>query len=272
MQWPNWVPSDNGNATGKSDYGRIASYSYVEDDHVFLVLGFDRGSNSQGNATANYYFELNQAEPQAGNDPNPVRTVGDVRINLNDDGSNLFTTSVEVWDGNSWEPAPADGRLRGGVERGHHHGLGAVVGEPERPLGSITPEGFIELSLDLTSFGVVLGCPSSGFNALNGRSTTGESEKNLVDYFAAQPINIPSTCASLFIRKFEADGRLRWAARPSRSRLTRCPTARLGTLQAPLTTPVCGSSTTATTTPRWKLGRESMTRRRHQPRTLVSSR
>ena len=57
--------------------------------------------------------------------------------------------------------------------------------------GSITPEGFIETSLDLTSFGVVLGCPSTGFHTLNGRSTTGESAKNLVDYFAAQPDQHP---------------------------------------------------------------------------------
>src|SRR4051794_31369051 len=63
---PPWVPTDGGQATGKSDYGRIASYSYVQNGHVFLVLGFDRGSNSQGSATDNYYFELNQSPPQSG--------------------------------------------------------------------------------------------------------------------------------------------------------------------------------------------------------------
>lgn len=207
VQWPNWDPSDNGNATGKSDFGRIALYSYVDGDNVFLVLGFDRGSNVQGNATANYYFELNQAEPQDGTDPNPVRTVGDVRINLNDDGNQNFTASVETWDGDSWAAATGVGDYEIASNLEAISDLASWwLPSLNAPGGTIDREGFIEASFDLTSFGVVLGCPSQGFKALNGRSTTGESEKNLVDYFAAQPISIPSTCASIFLYKFQADG------------------------------------------------------------------
>jgi uncharacterized repeat protein (TIGR01451 family) len=205
IQWPNWVQTDNGNATGKSDYGRIASYSYVQNGHVFLVLGFDRGSNPNGTATANYYFELNQANPQAGTNPNPVRTAGDVRINLNDNGASKFTATVEKWDGTKWVAADS-GDYVIKSNNGSISDLASWWTSLNVNGGAIAPEGFIETSLDLTSFGVVLGCPSTGFHTLNGRSTTGESEKNLVDYFAAQPISVPSSCASLFIKKFKGDG------------------------------------------------------------------
>ena len=172
---PPWVATNGGNATGKSDYGRIASYSYVQPvsgvDHVFLVLGFDRGSNSSGNATDNYYFELNQANPQTNNNPNPTRTIGDIRINLNDDGSNSFTATVQRWNGTTWVAAPNAGDYVIKANDGTISSLASWWTSLNVNNGSITPEGFIETSLDLTSFGVVLGCPSTGFHTINGRST-----------------------------------------------------------------------------------------------------
>lgn len=205
-QWPSWERTDNGNATGKSDYGRVAAYSYVQDERVFLVIGFDRGSNPQGTATANYYFELNQ-QSQSGLDPNPVRTVGDVRINLNDDGSKTFTASLQKWGGDEWVAASNGDYEIASNSSGEISDLASWwTPSLNAPNGTISPEGFVEASFDLTSFGVVLGCPSSGFTTLNGRSTTGESQKNLMDYFAAQPVRVPSTCANLVINKEDEDG------------------------------------------------------------------
>ena len=181
--------------------------------------------NVSGNATANYYFELNQVIQDDPADPNPVRTVGDIRIQSRRPGR---TTSSPPWrsgTGTGWV-ATSDGDYEIAANSG-----GAITELADwwtglnSSGGSIDSEGFIEVSLDLTSFDAVLGCPSSGFKALNGRSTTGNADKNLLDYFAAQPINIPSTCASLYINKFEAEERLRWPGRPSRSSRTRCPKA-----------------------------------------------
>ena len=207
IQWPNWVQTNGGNATGKSDYGRLASYSYVENGHVFLALAFDRGSNSGGTATDDYYFELNQAN-QGGSNPNPIRTDGDVRIKLDDQGSGSFTASVQTWNNTTkaWVAAPSTGDYTIKANSGPIGSLASWwTPSPNVTAGIISTEGFVETALDLTSFGVVLGCPSTGFNTLNGRSTTGNSDKNLEDYFAPQTINVPSNCASLVINKFDAN-------------------------------------------------------------------
>ncbi|MGH8940186.1 MAG: hypothetical protein ACRDV2_12680, partial [Actinomycetes bacterium] len=186
-QWPSWGWTDTGNATGKSDYGRVAAYSYVKQvsgtDHVFLVLGFDRGSNVGGNATANYYFELNQKPRTDGNtsNPNPNRTTGDVRITINDQGNGVFSApEVEVWTATSpiagsWGPTTVNNPTYDvkANSTGAISDLAPWWTSVNAVNGTIDQEGFIEAALDLTSFGAVLGCPSTGFSTLNGRSSTG---------------------------------------------------------------------------------------------------
>ena len=72
---------------------------------------------------------------------------------------------------------------------------------------TLSKDKFLEFAINLTSFGAVLGCPSSGFTAANARSITGTGGPGtLVDYLSALPISVPSSCASLFIKKFEGDG------------------------------------------------------------------
>ncbi len=206
---PPWTQQTSGNVAGKSDFGRMGAYTFIKDDHVFLNLGFDRGSNSGGNATAGYWFELNQIK-QAGQNPNPIRSNGDVRFLIQDQGSGIFSApSFYKWTNGAWAlgapPNPVyDVKSNAGV---------SVSGMPSWWLptpnvsnGSITPEGFVEASIDLTSFGAVLGCPSSGFAALNSRSTTGNTDNNLQDYVEAIGITIPSECAKLDIYKYDTDG------------------------------------------------------------------
>jgi uncharacterized repeat protein (TIGR01451 family) len=214
LQWPHWSPTDNGNATGKSDFGRLAFYSYVEDNHVFFVLGFDRGSNVGGTATDDYYFELNQKAQDLDTDPNPVRTDGDVRIKLDDQGAGNITASLQTWDSSAnngdggWVAAPSSGNYETASNSGGAIGDLAPwwTGLNVNANGTIDKEGFVEASFDLSSFNVVLGCPSTGFSTVNGRSTTGNSDKNLVDYFRATPLDIPSNCASLVINKVDGNG------------------------------------------------------------------
>jgi uncharacterized repeat protein (TIGR01451 family)/fimbrial isopeptide formation D2 family protein len=219
-QWPNWTFTDTGNVAGKSDYGRLAAYSYVSQvggvDHVFLNLGFDRGSNKGGTATDNYYFELNQLPQDNPNNINPKRTTGDIRITINDQGSSVFDPPVvQMWTATSattgsWGPVTGNNPS---------YSIAANSSAPISDLASwwvssntngvthtIDTEGFLEASLDLTSFGAVLGCPSTGFSTLNGRSSTGASDKNLEDYFKASPIHIPSSCANLVINKVDGNG------------------------------------------------------------------
>ena len=70
--WPSWQ-FGSGNATGKSDFGRWATYDFVEElpseDHVWFFFGFDRGF---GTGTAKYAFELNQLTQTPTTDANPT--------------------------------------------------------------------------------------------------------------------------------------------------------------------------------------------------------
>jgi hypothetical protein len=203
---PPWVQETTGNVAGKSDYGRVAVYNYIRDDKVYLDVAFDRGSNSGGNATAGYWFELNQVK-QVGQNPNPVRTNGDIKILLQDQGSSQFATPIFYkYNNGSWSALPG-----GGIYDIKSNFPGSVSGvpswwtpSPNVTNGSISQEGFIEASFDLTSFGAVLGCPSSGFTAFNARSTTGNTDNNLQDYIEAIGITIPSECAGLEIVKVKA--------------------------------------------------------------------
>jgi fimbrial isopeptide formation D2 family protein/uncharacterized repeat protein (TIGR01451 family) len=218
-QWPNWSFTDTGNVAGKSDYGRLAAYSYVSKvggvDHVFLNLAFDRGSNKGGTATDNYYFELNQFQQADPNNINPKRTTGDIRITINDQGSSVFDPPVvQMWTATSattgsWGPVtgnnPSYSIAANSAAAISDLASWWVSSNTNGAAHTIDTEGFLEASLDLTSFGAVLGCPSTGFSTLNGRSSTGASDKNLEDYFKASPIHVPSSCANLVINKVDGD-------------------------------------------------------------------
>jgi hypothetical protein len=218
--WPGWQFGD-GNATGKSDFGRWATYTNTDaDSHVWFFLGFDRGF---GTGTAKYAFELNQIIQDPTTDANPTRSQGDLRLIVFDQGNGVITLTSDdqnpdvglyKWD----DPDQADG---GVAEDTDQDGVwvkvdntGTFVGASntgDDPVavpswwtggnvvnGTLTKDTFLEFGIDLTSFGAVLGCPSRGFTAANARSITGTGGPGtLVDYLEALPVHIPSTCTSL---------------------------------------------------------------------------
>lgn len=227
--WPAWT-FGTGNAAGKSDYGRWATYDFVDaSNHVWFFLGFDRGF---GTGTAKYVFELNQITQALTTNPNPVRSQGDLRLVVWDQGNGVVTLTGDqhnddvglyVWDdpdqgsGGVAEDTDDDGawvkNTTSGVFAGASNTGETPVAVPawwtsgNVTAGTLTKDKFLEFGIDLTSFGAVLGCPSSGFTAVNSRSITGTGDPGtLVDYLAAIPVTIPSSCASLFIRKFQGDG------------------------------------------------------------------
>ncbi len=215
---PPWTQQTSGNVTGKSDFGRMGVYTYTRPvggvDHVYLVLGFDRGSNSGGNATAGYWFELNQVK-QVGQNPNPIRTAGDVKFLLQDQGSGNFSPPgffkwVVVNNVGSWvvgaPPNPVYAAASNSTSNGGAFASTTLpswwLPTPNVASGQMATEAFIEASIDLTSFGAVPGCPSRGFAALNSRSTTGNGDNNLQDYVEAIGLSVPSDCAALRIEKY----------------------------------------------------------------------
>ena len=195
--------TDTGNATGKSDYGRVAAYSYVKQVNGArprlpgprIRPWFERW---RATATSNYYFEAwtrsrARTATTSNPNPNPQRRATSAST-INDQGSGVFSAP----DVEKWTAVDCDALVRGARRpasnpsydvKANKHSVSindlaswwTSVQRPQRhhPIRRASSR----LALDLTSFGAVLGCPSTGFSTLNGRSSTGASDKNLVDYF-----------------------------------------------------------------------------------------
>lgn len=210
-----WTQQE-GNPTGKSDFGRFAGYTFVQDNHPYLAFAFDRGSNTGGCATDGYYFELNQAKPVPGStSPNPDRTPGDIRIFIYDQGCGKFAAPVFWrWNGKDWGSpiaAPSNYAIFDNQSAGiastdlatwwPYTGPGTNINAN----GGLNTEAFVEAAFDLTDFSAKLGCPSTGFYQINARSTTGNGDNNqLQDYIAPLPLFVPSQCGALYIEKKDA--------------------------------------------------------------------
>jgi hypothetical protein len=221
--WPTWA-FGGGNAPGKSDFGRWATYTNTDaSNHVWLFLGFDRDF-AQG--TAKYAFELNQVMQDDPDNPNPTRSQGDLKFIIWDQGNGALTLTGDAMNTDvglyTWvDPdQAADGVAVDANQNGHwakDSSNGTFVGAvntstvtvpswwtsrnvtTDPTLGEVlTSDKFGEFGVDLTSFGAVLGCPSQGFAAANARSITGTGTTGeLVDYLSALGVHIPSTCTSL---------------------------------------------------------------------------
>ena len=91
--WPTW-DFGGGNAPGKSDFGRWATYTNTDaSSHVWLFLGFDRDAAT---GTAKYAFELNQIIQDNPDDPNPRRSQGDLRFIVWDQGNGVITLTGDA--------------------------------------------------------------------------------------------------------------------------------------------------------------------------------
>jgi hypothetical protein len=216
--WPTW-DFGGGNAPGKSDFGRWATYTNTDaSNHVWLFLGFDRDAAT---GTAKYSFELNQIIQDDPDDPNPRRSQGDLRFIVWDQGNGVITLTGDAknTDVGLYKWVDPDQAASGVAEDTNHNGSwvkdnsnGTFVGAVNAAAvtvpswwtsdnvtqGSIGADQFVEFGIDLTSFGAVLGCPSKGFSAVNARSITGTGTTGeLVDYLSALGVHIPSTCTSL---------------------------------------------------------------------------
>jgi hypothetical protein len=221
--WPTWV-FGGGNAPGKSDFGRWATYTNSDaNNHEWLFLGFDRDF-AQG--TAKYAFELNQVMQANPDNPNPTRSQGDLKFIIWDQGNGALTLTGDAMNTDvglyKWvDPDQAAAGVEVDTDKdGHWVKVGAngtfvgavntsTVTVPswwtsrnvttDQTLGQVlTADKFGEFGVDLTSFGAVLGCPSHGFAAANARSITGTGTTGeLVDYLSALGVHIPSTCTSL---------------------------------------------------------------------------
>ncbi|MDO8151654.1 SpaA isopeptide-forming pilin-related protein [Isoptericola sp. b408] len=202
--WPNWGAGNTGTVSGKADLGNVLVDSEIVEDggmySQWLHLGWDRQS---GTGTVNYWIELNQKDNL--NALNPNRTVGDIRIAVQEDGnSNLQCLGVDTWNGAAW----ADGQPCAGISdvAVNSQSITDYFSSPNAVNGEIPADQFVEASLNLTDLGIGNLCPAQGFSALNMRTQTGASTNSALKDNASGEVDVPSLCSDLTILKEDEDG------------------------------------------------------------------
>ena len=197
---PPWDPAGSGSPAGKSDIGNVLVASYRNaDDDLIGVIGFDRGF---GKGTGRYYFELNQAQH---NSVNPPRTIGDVRVIVGINGSDLEECQgAQLWTGSGWGAVQScPGFITFSVNT---ETIADNFGSPFDDVdGNLPTNQFMELSVNLSKLGATT-CPVAGFRTFDMRTQEGGENgdtSRLKDYTAG-PVSIPSDCGSIVINKLVA--------------------------------------------------------------------
>lgn len=196
-----WSDDSSAQLGGSADINNVYLYDEIfptPGGDQFVYLAWDRETD-QG--TVGWFVELNQLpnEPNANGTSVPQRSAGDIRVVLvNQGGGPLEIDSIDQWDGDSWEDAPA----------------AEIVGDSNDstinvPDGQLTTELFNEFGFNLTDiFGEDDDCTFTGFSQLNLRSAASSQQNSALKDYATGAIDIPARCGALTIEKQDPDGEL----------------------------------------------------------------
>jgi len=196
--WPwsaNQTVLNSGSGSSKTDIGNVYAYTQTVGGHVYAYLGFERETNE---GSVSYHVELNQKPNVAPDSPVTVRTVGDLRLTIQQDGNNPpQLVGAHTWNGTKWVALPNLSGFVGQVNQGPINDL------TTRELETGT---FAEAAVDLTALFGEGNC-SGNFGVLNVRSSQSPSEtSSLADWIDPVALSIPSTCATLTILKTGLNG------------------------------------------------------------------
>lgn len=191
-----WTMNATGTASGKSDIGNVLVYDHESGGDTWAFMAFDRVGST---GTGRYYIELNQRENLTV--ARPDRTVGDVRIIIGINGAdNLEQKAVQVWNGSAWVASPTAGQAIAFAV--NTSPIQDFFSSPNAPAGTIGANQFVELSINLSSFGLTT-CPVTGFSTLNLRSQEGgeNGDTSALKDLATGPVDIDSDCSAIEIVK-----------------------------------------------------------------------
>ncbi|MFC9935952.1 SpaA isopeptide-forming pilin-related protein [Glutamicibacter sp. NPDC127525] len=193
--WP-WGANQvngTGQASGQADIGRNYAYSTTSDGHVFAFLGFERGTST---GTIRYIVELNAEKNDPAVIPTPIRSDGDLRLSIEQDGNNnLILTGAYMWNA-STETWVQQQTLSGFVGATNTQPITGFDGTSTIPV-----RGFAEIGVDLTALFGEATC-TGNYGTLNLRSSSSIPEtSNLGDWIAPISLAVPSTCSSVQVEK-----------------------------------------------------------------------
>ena len=191
--WSAGQVSGSGVAPAKTDIGNVYAYTQTVGGHVYAYLGFERDVN---NGSVSYHVELNQKPNLSG--PVPDRIVGDLRLTIEQTGSNLIAlVGADTWNGTAWVSLGSLAGFIGQVNQGIIENLSGAT---------LQPGTFAEAAIDLTVLFGDAGC-SGNFGVLNVRSSSSpEDTSSLADWINPIAMNVPSTCSTLTILKTDPNG------------------------------------------------------------------
>ncbi|MGP5032088.1 SpaA isopeptide-forming pilin-related protein [Glutamicibacter arilaitensis] len=193
--WPWGANQVNGTdqASGQADIGRNYAYSTTSDGHVFAFLGFERGTST---GTIRYIVELNAEKNDPVVIPTPIRSDGDLRLSIEQDGNNnLILTGAYMWNA-STETWVQQQSLSGFVGATNTQPITGFDGTSTIPV-----RGFAEIGVDLTALFGEATC-TGNYGTLNLRSSSSIPEtSNLGDWIAPISLAVPSTCSSVQVEK-----------------------------------------------------------------------
>ncbi|MGP5698699.1 SpaA isopeptide-forming pilin-related protein [Glutamicibacter arilaitensis] len=180
-------------ASGQADIGRNYAYSTTSDGHVFAFLGFERGTST---GTIRYIVELNAEKNDPVVIPTPIRSDGDLRLSIEQDGNNnLILTGAYMWNA-STETWVQQQSLSGFVGATNTQPITGFDGTSTIPV-----RGFAEIGVDLTALFGEATC-TGNYGTLNLRSSSSIPEtSNLGDWIAPISLAVPSTCSSVQVEK-----------------------------------------------------------------------
>ncbi|TAM91490.1 MAG: hypothetical protein EPN43_04145, partial [Jatrophihabitans sp.] len=188
--WP-WTAAQiagSGVAPDKTDIGNVYAYTTTYQKDVYAFFGFERAANTGSVA---YHVELNQKANSLG--PVPDRTARDLRLTINQTGSNTISlVGADSWTGSAWQSLGSLLGFTGQVNQGPVTNLSGDV---------LATGTFAEVGVDLTKLFGAAGC-SGNYGVLNVRSSSSpEDTSSLADWIVPVALNVPSTCASVQVTK-----------------------------------------------------------------------
>ncbi|QIG38593.1 DUF11 domain-containing protein [Microbacterium sp. 4R-513] len=191
--WSGAQTSGSGTAPGKTDIGNVYAYTQTVGGSVYAYLGFERQEN---NGSVSYHVELNQKTNLSG--PVPNRTAGDLRLTLEQNGSNVISlVGADRWNGTAWVSL---GNLSGFVGQVNQGAIDNLSG------GTVEAGIFSEAAINLTALFGDAGC-SGTYGVLNVRSSSSpEDTSSLGDWINPIALSVPSTCSTLTILKTNTSG------------------------------------------------------------------
>ncbi|HVK19863.1 MAG TPA: SpaA isopeptide-forming pilin-related protein [Actinokineospora sp.] len=212
-----WTSAGSAGAPQKGDFGNIYFYAQIYDvnpgpavdNRVFMYFAYERAFNS-GSLDMN--VELNQLPNHI--NPNgisvPTRSIGDVRLAINNQGSQNLEISGDynIWDGTDWGPdVPLASNIVGRLND-------TAVPEPYTSdvavAGQIPLQQFVEFGVDMTGAGIIPPtCPLDVyFGSMNFRSRAAPAQPSELKDFIQTDIYTPSLCTRIRIEKHDAAGAL----------------------------------------------------------------